>query len=172
MPRLASPQGAWLGAKLESCDRHVHLAGPRTCLIARGSLDLQACADGCLLPMQQPVTTLSLTVSTPGAGAAKGGSAGRGGVRSSVANFYTDESPGIKFQPVSVHLAALPQQPTSKIDCARQQVFVFWTDTVLCVCVCVQAVVIVMSLGFIAFVTILHIIGRPPCLFRKLSLHL
>eukprot|EP00891_Asterochloris_glomerata_P006163 jgi/Astpho2/6163/fgenesh1_pg.00088_%23_8_t len=54
--------------------------------------------------------------------AAKGGSAGRGGVRSSVANFYTDESPGIKFQP---------------------------------------AVVIVMSLGFIAFVTVLHIIGSP-----------
>ena len=51
-------------------------------------------------------TMLSLTVLTSGAGAAKGGSTGRGGVRSSVANFYTDESPGIKFQPVSVHLAA------------------------------------------------------------------
>ncbi|KIY92430.1 hypothetical protein MNEG_15532 [Monoraphidium neglectum] len=44
-----------------------------------------------------------------------------GGLRSQVMSFYTDDSPGLKIQPV-------------------------W--------------VIVMSLGFILFVTVLHIIGK------------
>ena len=60
-----------------------------------------------------------------------------------VANFYTDETPGIKMSPVSLHAhSGGPSLPGRAEE------------------LCLQIVIVVMSLTFIGFVTLLHIIGK------------
>jgi hypothetical protein len=60
-------------------------------------------------------------------------------------NFYTDDSPGLKVPPVSWLCTASRFQPSSTVSHA---------------CLRLQVAVIVMSLAFILFVTVLHIIGK------------
>lgn len=60
-------------------------------------------------------------------------------------NFYTDESPGIKVSPVRTLIAPTAEQAKIKYKCQLYDV---------------QVAVMILSLGFIAFVTLLHIVGK------------
>lgn len=60
-------------------------------------------------------------------------------------NFYTDESPGIKVSPVRTVIAPTAEQAKIKY---RYKLYGL------------QVAVMILSLGFIAFVTLLHIVGK------------
>jgi len=71
-----------------------------------------------------------------------------------VTNFYTDESPGIKVSPVSISvldttLARIGLAPRRATSTRTYQPWGY-----------LQVAVMILSLGFIAFVTLLHIVGK------------
>ena len=80
-----------------------------------------------------------------------GGGGGSGKLSQNVMNFYTDDSPGLKISPVSQIMAPAAE------TCVQPGHL--WLIACLACCV-PQVFVICMSLGFILFVTVLHVVGK------------
>lgn len=91
---------------------------------------------------------------------AAGTRTGGGNRMSSLMNFYTDDSPGLKISPVgAMAISGVIQMSWGAAGC-RLWEFASTALTLHPLLCCMQVAVIVMSLGYIFFVTVLHIIGK------------